>query len=179
MRKTAITLAVLPLLAAALPAAAGAMKQGLWETTIKSDQMKAMPKLTPEQIEMMRQRGITLPQTNADGAMVTKMCVSKEMAERTTPPTMPSGPRGESDCKPQNVQTSGGSYSADLVCNGPNMQGTGKVKATYSGNVSFTSTYDFKGTSHGAPVNMHSETSGKWVSDDCGSVKPFGVPPAK
>ena len=175
MRKTAVSIALLSLLCSPLPAgAAGHLKQGLWEMTIKSDQMKAMPKLTPEQMEMMRQRGIQVPQMS-DGGMVNKMCVSKEMAERDSPPSsMGSGP-GQSDCKPQNMQRSGGSYSMDLVCNGPNMIGTGKVKGT-TGSDLFTSVYDFKGTMHGQPVNTHSETSGKYLGADCGNVKPFAMP---
>jgi len=148
--------------------AAGMMKQGLWDMTMKSDAMASRPALTPQQQEMMRQRGIAMPQMQ-DGAMVTKFCVSKEMAERDHPPAMSQNRMG---CETKNFKRSSNGYSADLVCDGPNMQGTGTIKGTFSGNESFASTYDFKGTAHGHPVNTHQETSGKWVSADCGSVKP-------
>ncbi|MDB5804472.1 MAG: hypothetical protein JWN73_1794 [Betaproteobacteria bacterium] len=175
MRKTVIAVAFLPLLCASLPAAAaGFMKQGLWEMTIKSDQMKAMPKLSPEQMEMMRQRGIQMPQMS-DGGMVTKMCVSKEMAERDSPPSSFAGASGQSECKPQNQQRSGSTYSSDMVCTGPTMQGKGSTKVSFTGD-SFNSVTDFKGTSHGTPVNSHSETSGKYLGADCGTVKPYAMP---
>jgi hypothetical protein len=173
MRKTVVAVALLSILCASLPAAAAGLKQGLWETTYKSDQMKAMPKLSPQQIEMMRQRGIQMPQMS-DGGMVNKMCVSKEMSERDSPPTSMGG-AGQSDCKPQNAQRSGSSYTADLVCSGPNMTGTGKIKSNFGGD-NFSSTYEFKGTSHGQPVNLHSETSGKYLGADCGTVKPYAMP---
>lgn len=171
MRKTALSALLLGLLCPLAASAAGPMKQGLWEMTVKSDQMKAMPKLSPEQMEMMRQRGIQIPQMN-DGGMVTKVCVSKEMAERDTPPAMS---HGMSDCQPKNAQKSGNTFTSDIVCNGPNMQGTGTTKVTYTGD-SFTSVSDFKGTAHGTPMNTHSETSGKYLGADCGSVKPFAMP---
>jgi hypothetical protein len=118
---------------------------------------------------MMRQHGITMPQMQ-DGGMVIKMCVSKEMAERDTPPSMS---RNESGCTTKNFQRSGGSYSVDMVCDGPHMKGVGTIKGTFSGNTSFTSTYDFKGTAGGSPINNHSENSGTWLAADCGGVKPY------
>jgi len=173
MRKTMISMLVSALACSPLGAhAAGMMKQGLWEMTVKSDAMKSRPALTPQQQEMMRQRGISVPQMQ-DGAMQNKFCVSKEMAERDSPPAMRQNQTG---CETKNFTRSAGGYSADLVCNGPNMQGSGTIKGTFSGNESFASTYDFKGTAHGHPINTHQETSGKWLSADCGSIKPPPVP---
>lgn len=149
--------------------AAGHMKPGLWQITSKSDMMKNMPKMPPEQLEKMRQMGINIP-TMQDGAMTTKMCVTKEMAERDQPPH---GAQERIGCKPANVQYAGNSYSSDIVCDGPMMKGEGKVKGTFSDGVSYNSTYDFKGTSHGRPVDQHMESSGKWMGADCGDVKPM------
>lgn len=170
MRKAAVSAALLSLLC--VSAHAGPMKQGLWEMTIKSDQMaNAMANITPQQREMMRQRGIEIPQAAA-GGMVTKMCVSKEMAERDSPPPM--GREG-ADCKLANQQHSGSTYTYETVCNGPNMQGQGTSKVTYAGD-GFAAVSDFKGTAHGRPINTHSETSGKYLGTDCGAVKPYPMP---
>ncbi|HEY8609055.1 MAG TPA: DUF3617 domain-containing protein [Noviherbaspirillum sp.] len=166
---------ILPLLLCSLmsvPAwAQGPMKPGLWEMKVKSDALKNMPKIPPEQVAQMRKMGIEVPQIQ-DGAMVTKVCVTKAMAENEQ---LPGLEKNEAGCQTKNVQRSGSGYSADIVCSSDAMKGEGKVKATFSGNESFTSTYDFKGTVHGQPANQHSEQSGKWLAADCGSVKPAGA----
>ena len=97
MRRTTIVFsALLALSASGTSLAAGAMKPGLWEMTMKSDAMKAMPALSPQQMEQMRKAGVNVPQMQA-GGMVTKVCISKEMAERDQPPAAreDSGPRGQ------------------------------------------------------------------------------------
>lgn len=172
MRTTTVSLLTCMLLGvSAAASAAEQMKQGLWEMTMKNEQMakqmEQLKKLPPQQLEQMKKMGINIPQSQ-DGAMVTKVCISKAMAERDHPPV----DRKESGCQSKNFQRSGSSYSVDIVCDGPNMQGTGKVKGTFSGNTSYTSTYDFKGAAHGKPVDQHMENSGKWVSADCGNIKP-------
>lgn len=158
--------------AAAWPA--GLMKAGLWEMTIKSDMMKNMPKIPPEQLEKMRQMGVNMPQMQ-DGAMVTKVCVSKEMAERDQPPMQ----HADSGCQTKNFQRNGNEYSVDIVCDGPNLQGQGTAKGKHQGMESFNSSYEFNGKAHGHPVDQHAETSGKWLSADCGDIRPFDMMKAK
>ncbi|HJV82972.1 DUF3617 domain-containing protein [Noviherbaspirillum sp.] len=150
--------------------AAGQMKPGLWEMKMKSDELKNMPKMPPEQMEQMRKMGVNVPQIQ-DGAMVTKACITRQMAEADQPPAM--NPK-DTGCQSKNYQRSGNTYSVDVVCNGQQMKGEGKAKGTFSGNESFTSTYDFKGSMYGQPVNQHHESSGKWLASDCGNVKPVG-----
>lgn len=176
MRKFAVPLLLCPLLSLSISASAEtAMKPGLWEMTMKSDAIKNMPKIPPEQMEQMRKMGVNVPQMQ-NGAMVTKVCVTKQMAESQTPGVE----KNEMGCETKNYKRSGNSYSADIVCNGADMKGEGKAKGTFAGDQSFTSTYDFKGTMHGQPVNQHHESSGKWLGTDCGSVKPVSAPkPAK
>ena len=149
--------------------AADKVKPGLWEMTMKSDMMKNMPKIPPEQMEQMRKMGINMPDMR-DGGMVTKICITKDMAAQDQPPMMDSK---ETGCQTRNYQRSGNTYSADIVCDGAHMKGEGKAKGTFSGNDSFTSTYDFKGTMEGKPVTQHHETSGKWLAADCGDVRPM------
>lgn len=148
--------------------AAGHIKPGLWGMTVKSDAMKNMPKISAEQMEQMRKLGINIPQMT-DGGMVTKVCVSKQMAERDQPPV---AAQKESGCQTRNFRRGGGGYSADIVCDGPMMQGEGKVKGSFSGDESFASIYDFKGTAQGRPISQHQESSGRWLGADCGDVKP-------
>ncbi|MBC3919804.1 DUF3617 domain-containing protein [Undibacterium sp. CY18W] len=153
--------------------AADKMKPGLWEMTMKSDAMKAMPKIPPEQLEKMKQMGIKMPDMQ-NGAMVHKVCFTKEMVDQDKPP---SGGR-EQQCQNKNFSRSGNSYSSEIVCDMPEMKGTGNVKGSFTPD-SLTSVYDFKGVSHGQPVSQHMETTGKWVGSDCGDVKPPVMPQKK
>lgn len=170
MRKTTISIVMFSLLGSSAAAgAAETIKPGLWEVNVKSDAMKNMPKIPPEQMKKMREMGINIPQMQ-DGGMVSKVCISREMAERDEAPELN---QKESGCQSRNYQRSGNTYSMDIVCDGPAMKGTGKIKGSYSGKEHFNSSYDFKGTAHGQPVNHHQESSGKWLAADCGSVKPM------
>jgi hypothetical protein len=168
MRKT-IWLLLSMTMTTSLALAEDKLKPGLWEMTMKSDAMKSMPKISPEQMEQMRKMGVHVPQMQ-DGGIVTKVCITKEMAERDQMPMT----QKESDCEVKNYQRSGDSYSTDVVCNGPNIKGAGKMKGKMSGGESFSSTYDFKGTAHGQPITQKHENNGKWLSSSCGNVKPLG-----
>ena len=155
--------------------AAGKMKPGLWEMTVKTDAMKNMPKLSAEQQEQMRKAGVNLPNMQ-DGGMTMKMCMTKEMTEREQ---TPGSGQSQLGCESKNAQQSGNSYSVDIVCNSATMKGEGKMKGVFNGSESYSSTYDFKGTVHGRPTTQHHESNGKWLSADCGSVKPITVPPVR
>ncbi len=166
MKKTLLLLTAMLFPAAAL--AAGAMKPGLWEMTMKSDALKDVPQIPKEQLEQMRRMGIEVPQMSG-GAIVSKVCVTPQMAASQAPGL------GEMEmgCKPKNTKHSGASYSADIVCNG-DLKGTGKVSGKFEGGERYTSVYEFKGTMHGQPVNHRQESSGRWLAKDCGSVRPLG-----
>lgn len=168
MRKLAVSLLLCSLLSVSI-AASPQMKLGLWEMTMKSDAMKNMPKMPPEQMEQMRQMGINIPHIQ-DGAMVTKVCITKQMAESNQAPGMEMHNMG---CETKNYQNSGNTFSADIVCNRADMKGEGKAKGTFAGDQSFSSTYEFKGTMHGRPINQRHESSGKWLGADCGNVQPM------
>jgi hypothetical protein len=148
--------------------AAEKIKPGLWEMRMRSDEIKSMPKIPKEQQDQMKQMGIKIP-TMEDGVMVTKICVTREMSERDD---FSMQQKEQSSCKTQNMIRSKDSYSLDLICNSPELKGTGKVKGSYASTESMQSTYDFKGTSYERPISQHMETTGKWLSSDCGEIKP-------
>lgn len=173
MRKTVISILICCAAGSSGAWAAEKMKPGLWEMSMKSDAFKNMPKMSADQMAQMRKMGVNVPQMQ-DGAVVSKVCITKEMAERDQAPMG----RNESGCQSKNFQRSGNAYSSDIVCDGPDMKGMGKVKGTFAGDTGFTSTYEFKGTAHGQPVNNRHESSGKWLAADCGAIKPATVPQA-
>jgi hypothetical protein len=163
---------VLPALAASLvftaAHAAGNMKPGLWEITTQSDAMQRMPKIPPEQIERMRKMGVEVPQMQ-NGGIVSKVCITPEMAQRDQ---WPQAAQNAHDCTTGAPQAQGNAYTADIVCKGPNIKGKGTLKASFADSTSFSSSSSFNGTAGGQPIKDHSTTSGKWLSADCGTVKP-------
>lgn len=168
MRATAISILAFSAIGVCMPlSAAEKIKPGLWEMNMTSDAMKNMPKIPPEQMKKMREMGIHVPDMS-DKGMTSKVCITREMAERDQMPME----QNESGCKATNYQRSGSVYSVDILCDGPSLKGQGEVKGKLLGNESFTSTYDFKGSAHGQPVSQRHETSGKWLSADCGNVAP-------
>jgi hypothetical protein len=111
--------------------------------------------------------GVDVPQFQ-NGAIVNRICITPEMAARSELPQE----QGSKDCRTGAPRQQGGSYTADIVCDGPNMKGKGTVKASFGGGESFSSSTDFNGRAGGQPVHNHSVTSGKWLGADCGSVRP-------
>jgi hypothetical protein len=153
-------------------AVAADTKPGLWEMTMKSDQIKGehMANLTPEQKQQMQKMGIPVP-TIRDGAVVQQVCITKDVAQRMMTPGAPH--ESQRECKVVNQNKSGNAFQADVICDGPDIKGKGTLKGGFSGDTSYTSTYDFKGTARGREISNHHETSGKWLSADCGNVKPM------
>jgi hypothetical protein len=177
MLKSTISIVMITAVWAGSVNAADMSKPGLWEMTTKSDAMKSVEtmqshKMTPEQMEKMRQMGLNIPQMQ-DGAMVMKMCITKEMTQREHPAFSGQSPQHESECKTINQKHTGTSYSADIICDGPSLKGEGKLRSVMAGSDSYSTTYDFKGTSRGKPVSHHTESSAKWLGTDCGNVKPM------
>ena len=171
MRKATFSVLMFSILSiSATVSAADRLKPGLWSMNMKSDAMKdrEMPKISPEQAAQMKKMGMKIPEMQ-DGGMVMKVCMTKEMTERDQPQQMD---QKNSGCEMKNFKRSGDSYTGEMVCDGPDMKGVGKIAGKYPTAESFNSTYDFKGTVQGQPANHHQETSGKWLSADCGDVKP-------
>lgn len=167
MRKLAVFTGTLVL---ALPAfAAGNMRPGLWEVTSQSPLTKSLPKISPEQIEQLKQMGLDVSQLQ-NGAVVSRVCITKEMAEREE---LPPFNENEAGCKITKQSHHDATYLVDMQCDNAQMQGTGKSKTVFANSESFSSTANFSGTVQGIPVNDRVDTSGKWVADDCGGVKPF------
>ncbi len=157
-------------LACAIPSfAAGSMQPGLWEVTQQSSSMKNMPKISPEQIEQMRKMGVDMAQLQS-GAIVNRICITKEMAARENLPQMN---HKESGCEIKNQKRTSDGYTMDMICDGAQMKGKAVSKTVFASDRSFSTSTEFKGTMQGMPVSDRTDTSGKWLSSDCGSVRPI------
>ncbi|MFZ6820254.1 DUF3617 domain-containing protein [Undibacterium sp. Ji22W] len=147
------------------------MKPGLWEMTVKSDMLKSMQSIPPAQLEELKKRGIKMPDMQ-DGAIKQKVCITKEMSEQNGKAPLQNNPGG---CKQKSNKRQGNTYIMEMACDNPNLKGTGTVKATYT-EKSLESSFDFKGIANRRPSIQHVETTGKWISADCGDIKPIKAP---
>ena len=172
--------------AAALLAAAGwahaqsqKLRPGLWEHTVsmksQSGQMeaamaqmqKSLASMTPEQRkqmeQMMAQQGVSMgPKGNA-----VKMCITAEQADLDNIPP-------QEGCT-QNVKRTGpNTVAMTFSCKGskgePPTSGEGTM--TFSGPTAYTGNFKVKTTSAGKPEQIDMAQTGKWLSADCGAIKP-------
>ncbi|WP_051971354.1 DUF3617 domain-containing protein [Massilia sp. 9096] len=163
--------------ALALPAFAQDMKPGLWEQTNNatysdgkvqanmSDIQKMIANLSPEQRQhvqqMMQQNGVQMDLAN--GAMSSKLCITREMIERKQLPIQ------EGDCRTQMTPAGDNRLQVSFTCTRPHASGEGEMT------VDSPTTYRAQMRIHNQDqpnqvVNM--DVAGRWLGADCGSVRP-------
>ena len=163
------------------PAAAQTtLKPGLWEIQQRfqgnpeldqamkemREQMASMPPEERKQMEaVMASQGVQM----APGSKGVRMCMTREMVERNDV----SGPQG--DCRTTQQRRSGSTMKVVFTCSNPPSRGESEI--TMKGSEGYTSRTTTTTTAGGKPETMTMEASGKWISADCGNVKPI-VPPA-
>jgi len=176
-------------LATALLAAAAQaqthMRPGLWEETITSktdnaqanaamDQMKQrLAAMTPEQRAAMEKMmgGRALPGSGAPTVM--RVCITKEQAERAF------APDGNGHCTRSNIARSGNVTSFDFSCTSAHSSVTGHGAFTEMGDSAFAVSSSADTVSTKMTMHVQSDITGKFVSSDCGDVKPFETPQVK
>jgi hypothetical protein len=170
------------LLGATLCAGASAqnLKPGLWEVTNKMKsssgdmeksqaQMRAkIEKMPPEKRkqmeEIMAQHGMQMG-SGAPGAMTSRMCMSKEMAERNEMPMQ------HGDCKTTKQERKGNTMTFAFACTNPTSSGEGVY--TFMSPEAYAFKMTMNTSVHGKPETMAMDGSGKWLSADCGNLKPI------
>lgn len=167
-------------------ASAQTLKPGLWEIThgMKSSsgetekamaqarqQMAGMP---PEQRkmmeEMMAKQGMKMGAGGPGGSSI-RMCMTKEMVERNEMPAQ------QGDCKTTQQQRSGNTMKMAFTCANPPSSGEGQY--TIVSPEAYTMKMTMRTAVQGKPETMSMDGSGKWLSSDCGSVKPMRPPGGK
>ncbi|HEX3674226.1 MAG TPA: DUF3617 domain-containing protein [Rhizomicrobium sp.] len=149
---------------AAVPVAALAShgKVGLWDITV-SMSMPNMPQIPPDQLAKMKAMGVTIPNGNT---MTVQHCMTAQEVAADEPPQM----HQSQDCNMQNVKMTGGMYSADMVCKGSEMTGSGHLAVIYNNDTQYSGKMTFSGMTHGRPETMTNTFSGHWIKADCGDV---------
>lgn len=171
-------------LAAAPALAQPKMSPGLWETTmnVKHDgqdnsaqmaRMQAeMAKLPPEQRKMMEammaKQGVALGSSGAGGQTI-RFCMSKEQAERSEPPADQNG-----NCKRETLERSGNTVRFKFTCSNPASTGVGEVNISSDKAYSMKMAVDTQGDSKRGPHRMDMQHQAKWLSADCGNLRPVG-----
>jgi hypothetical protein len=165
---------------AAVGAQAQKIAPGLWEMTMNTKagggEMQAniarmqeqMAKMPPEQRkmmeEMMAKQGVSMGGGGvAPGAI--RYCVSKEQAERGDVPQDADG-----RCKRDSMERSGSTMRFKFSCTNPPSSGSGEF--TFSGDKAYAMKMVVDSTVQGKPQRMEMQQNGKWVSADCGTLKP-------
>ncbi|MGN6527904.1 MAG: DUF3617 family protein [Burkholderiaceae bacterium] len=174
---------VVPVLLAAGTLAAQAQTHpapGLWEeqVTVKSDdaQMEAAMARMKERLAAMPpdQRRMVEAQMAARGVATgaaphsVRVCISKEQADRGFVPDR----NDDGKCTRQELKRSSSGIDFAYSCNEGDTQVTGHGSAVFGDSKSFsvTTESDIRNPRH--PMHMSSRIVGRFVSSDCGDVKP-------
>ncbi len=149
----AVSLLTAPLLASA------EIKYGLWsfDTKMTMPNMPKMPANMPQLPPGVKMpAGMSMPQFSPEGMKMTfQHCVNKEQL-------VPKNDKSKEDCKVDKMDVKGDTVNATMTCNTPEGQLKGKFAATYSGDT-MQSTMDISGTAHNHPMQMHQDTTGKYI----------------
>jgi hypothetical protein len=148
----------------ATPALAAHGKAGLWEITTTSSGARLSAQLPPEVEAKMRARGIKIPSGNT---FTVQHCMTAQEVAMDKPPPMS---RGAQSCKVQNMKKTGQTVSADMVCSGKSMQGSGHFTMTYDSPEHYAGKMSFSMSANGHPMTMTNTMEGRWISPSCGTV---------
>jgi hypothetical protein len=152
-------------------------KPGLWEVTTRMNDpkmqaqmdaaMKQLEKMPPKERkmmeEMMAKQGVTMP---SGGAIGSRFCVTKDMAEKDYVPAPAEG------CTQQS-QRKGNQLTINMQCTKPKSDIV--MVANFISDTQYTMT--MKGSGPTPDSNVDMTGSGKWLGADCGTLKPMLVPP--
>jgi len=151
------------------------MRHGLWEFTntqksssnsemdqTMKEMEQEMAQMPPEERKIMENRGMSI---SSEGISY-KICITKTDAEAGLVPQQ------QNECKQNIIRTSGNTSWIKFDCGKDGPRGEGEY--TFDSDTSFTiksTVYIDMGT--GKEEAIKSLQTAKWLSDDCGTIKPF------
>ena len=175
-------LAVMVLGGSAFSTQAQVGKAGLWEVTTKlggsaemdtamaqmQQQMANMPAEQRKQMEaMLAKQGMSM--TSTPGGVLSKMCLTNDMVERSLMPTQTQG-----DCTSTSSNKSSTGLTFRFTCASPASSGEGQY--TFMGDSAYTMTMKINTPQQGKSTATTVASSGKWLGSDCGNIKPMAMP---
>lgn len=148
------------------------LRPGLWHVTTTSDLLLLVPHIPAEQMQSIKdlasEYGFEIPPIE-NGAAVSKVCITPEMASQKSPPIFGDNQLG---CVTKNTARTGNNYKMEFSCDSANLKGNGVAEGTIISAESFTAKTKFNGAAQGNAVNEQADIAGKWVGALCGEVKP-------
>ncbi len=176
--KCSLTLLLLAISSTSFAASSG-MKAGLWEHsfTMKSqsgqveksmaEMKKQMEKMPAEQRkfmeDMMAKQGLGL----SGGMNSVKVCISKEQADNLDIPQ-----KQNDNCTQEITSRTDKSVKMKFDCKG-SQPSSGEGEFTLTSPTAYTGKAVINTTTQGKPDRMDMDQKGKWLSADCGNIKPI------
>jgi hypothetical protein len=134
-----------------------------------------MASMPPEQRRMIEEQmaksGARMGSAGPAGGMTVQICMTREMVEKNEVPSQ------KGDCKSTSQARVGNTMKMAFACTNPPSSGEGQV--TYASPESYTSKMAVNTQVGGKSEKVNMEGSGRWLSADCGNVKPLSQQPAK
>lgn len=168
-----------PLAGSAAQAQPGRMQPGLWEQSVTmksaSGQMEAqmaqmqqqMASMPPEQRKMVEQmmarQGVGMGAAGQPHTV--RLCITPEQAERQDVA------QHDGNCKQELLQRSGNTLRYRFACTGEHPT-SGEGEYTLASPTSYSGKASVLTQVKGKPEKMDMTTQGRWVSADCGAIKP-------
>lgn len=182
MKKLHQVLVAAALISGAFCAAAQTLKPGLWEINNKmtsnsgemekalAEAQKQLASLPPDQRKMMdgmmAKQGVGMGA--GLGATAVKICMTQEMVQRNEVAAQ------QGDCKHTSSPRSGNTMKFSFVCAQPPSSGEGQV--TFISPEAYTMKMTLNTTAQGKPEKMTMDASAKFLSTECGNIKPLASP---
>jgi hypothetical protein len=167
----------------ALPSYAQNMKSGLWEMSNKmqssdgkmekamaqmQQQLASMPADQRKMMEdMMAKNGVQMG--TPGGPMNVRMCITKEMIAQGMLPTQQQG-----DCTSTRSPMVGNTVHMTYKCANPPSSGEGDM--VFQGDSAYSMKMKVEHMQGGKKETMTMDGTAKWVSNDCGAIKPMQLP---
>ncbi len=171
------------LTASAAGVSAQTMKPGLWEITSQvqggsgasanamAEVQKQLANLPPDQRKMMQdmmaKQGVQMG-TAPSGGMAVKLCMTQEMVDRNEVATQ------QGDCTQTTAPRVGNTMQFSFVCTKP--PGSGEGQITFASPEAYTMKMVVTSTAKGKAETMDMQGSGRWLTKDCGNIKPLVMP---
>jgi hypothetical protein len=154
---------------------------GLWEmqkevgdtpemakaTADMQKQLAALPPAQRKHLEAtLSQSGISM---RPGGAVTVRVCITPEMATRFVLHSHPEG-----NCTHTIASRNGNSFILKFACKNPPT--SGEDSYTFYGDKAYSMKRVMQSIRNGKPETMRTEGRGKWLSADCGNIKPIQIP---
>ena len=178
-------LAVAAALAATAAQAQTHLKPGLWEeqVTIKTDDAQAnaamaqmkdrLASMPPDQRAMVEKMMASHGMGMGGAPSSLRVCMTKEQVEHDFTPD------NSGRCQHTHVNRSGSVIKFDFTCTSSHSDVSGQGTLTLMGDSAFAMSSAADTVTQKKAMHIQTDIAGKFVSSDCGDIKPMEMPPAK